>query len=417
MPSEPMAPARVEYLLAGSPLRRRSYAALAAIALLAAALFAALMTLRVFARLTPDVLQVFLTALAVAAIASLFPVTILWFLDRREREAPWLFAAAFLWGGVIATGLALPLNNSILRAVEGWLAVNPGVAEYLGPDAALMIGAPIAGPLVEEVTKGLGVLALFLLLRAEFDNVRDGLIYGALVGAGFNCFEAPLYVAQGYAEYGVPPWGLQLGGRFSLFGLSGHALYTGVFGALLGLARQTRRRWLRYAAPAAGLVLAIGGHAFNNVLGLLVTVALREAGEPLPEPGPPPNLTFVEGWTQRSLLDLILFFPLLLLMAVLVWRSGVWERRTIREQLAGEVGEGGAVTPEEYARVERDGIIRTRRIDRLDRRRSAAIVNAQNELAFRKWRVAAEGGDPAADPLAQGWRRRIAELRRQGGGV
>ncbi|MEN9933801.1 MAG: hypothetical protein RLZZ387_380 [Chloroflexota bacterium] len=47
--------------------------------------------------------------------------------------------------------------------------------------------------------------------------------------------------------------------------------------------------------------------------------------------------------------------------------------------------------------------------------RSAAIVNAQNELAFRKWRVAAEGGDPEADPLVVGWRRHIAALRGEGG--
>ncbi|HWQ15298.1 MAG TPA: PrsW family glutamic-type intramembrane protease [Roseiflexaceae bacterium] len=404
-----LTPAQIDYLLAGSPLRRRPYGAVAAAALLVALAFATFITLRLFARLDAAVLQVFLTGIAVAVIASMFPVTILWFLDRRERESRWLFAVAFLWGALIATGLALPLNNAILRAVETWLGLNPGVAEYLGPEAALMIGAPIAGPLVEETTKGLGVLALFLLLRAEFDNARDGLVYGALVGAGFNCLEAPLYVAQGFAEYGFAPWGLQFGGRFALFGLAGHALYTGVFGALLGVARQTRRRWLALLAPLGGLLLAIGAHAFNNALGLLVTIGLRAAGEPPPEPGPPPDLTFVEAWLMRSLLDMILFFPMLLIAAVLVWRSGVWERRVIREQLADEVSR--AVTPEEYAQIQRDGILRTRRVDRTRRRTSAAIVNAQNELAFRKWRVRTEGGDPEQDPLVRGWRARIAALR------
>jgi protease PrsW len=402
-------PARIDYLLAGSPLRQRRFAMAATVALLAALVFGVFMTLLVFLRVDADVLRVFLTGIAVAAIASMFPVTILWFLDRRERESRWLFLVAFLWGALIATGLALPLNTSILRAADAWVRANPAVGEYLGPDAALMIGAPIAGPLVEEVTKGLGVVALFLLLRAEFDNVRDGLIYGALVGAGFNCLEAPLYVAQGYAEWGVAPWGLQFGGRFSLFGLAGHALYTGVFGAFLGLARQTRRRWLKVLAPIVGLALAIGAHAFNNVLGLLVTVALREAGEPLPEPGPPPNVGFVEGWVQKSVIDLILFFPMVLIAAVLVWRSGVWERRVIREELAEEVGT--VVLPDEYAQIQRDGVIRTRRIADVDRKRSAALVNAQNELAFRKWRVRADGGDPNADPLVQGWRGTIAALR------
>jgi RsiW-degrading membrane proteinase PrsW (M82 family) len=402
-------PAQIDYLLAGSPLRQRRFAMVAAVGLLAALVFGVFMTLLVFVRVDADVLRVFLTGIAVAVIASMFPVTILWFLDRRERESRWLFLVAFLWGALIATGLALPLNTSILRAVDGWVRANPAVGEYLGPEAALMIGAPIAGPLVEEVTKGLGVLALFLLLRAEFDNVRDGLIYGALVGVGFNCLEAPLYVAQGYAEWGVAPWGLQFGGRFSLFGLAGHALYTGVFGAFLGLARQTRRPWLKVLAPIIGLALAIGAHAFNNVLGLLVTIATREAGEPLPEPGPPPNISFVEGWVQKSVIDLILFFPMVLLAAILVWRSGVWERRVIREELAEEVGT--VVLPQEYEQIQRDGIFRTRRITTVDRKRSAALVNAQNELAFRKWRVRADGNDPETDVLVQGWRQQIMSVR------
>jgi hypothetical protein len=316
---------------------------------------------------------------------------------------------AFPWGALIATGLALPINNGILRATEAWVARNPSVGAYLGREAALMIGAPIAGPLVEETTKGLGVLGLFLLLRAEFDNVRDGFIYGAMVGVGFNCFEAPLYVAQGLEEYGFAPWGLQFGSRFALFGLAGHAMYTGIFGAFLGLARQTPRRWVRYAAPIAGLLLAIGGHAFNNALGLLITILTRAAGETPPEPGPPPNLPFVQSWLTWSLVDSIIFFPLLAIVAVMVWRSGVWERRVIREQLADEVG--GAVTPEEYERITQDSIFHTRRIVGANRRRSAAIVNAQNELAFRKYRVRADGGDVAQDPLVLGWRAAIGRLR------
>jgi protease PrsW len=221
----------------------------------------ALTFLAVFSGLQPDIAVVFWAGLAGATAMSIVPLAILWFLDRRERETPWLFAVAFLWGAFIATGLALPFNNAILHAVEAWVARNPVVGEALGPDAALMIGAPIAGPLVEEVTKGLGLVALFALLRAEFDNMRDGFVYGALIGLGFNWFEAPLYVSQSYAEFGTPGWGMQLGWRYALFGFAGHALFTGLFGASLGLALQTRRHWLKIIAPLAGLALAVAAHA------------------------------------------------------------------------------------------------------------------------------------------------------------
>jgi hypothetical protein len=42
---------------------------------------------------------------------------------------------------------------------------------------------------------------------------------------------------------------------------------------------------------------------------------------------------------------------------------------------------------------------------------SAAIVNAQNELAFRKRRLRDRGFDPAADPVVGALRGQIAALR------
>src|SRR6516164_11444013 len=171
------------------------------------------------------------------------------------------------------TALALPFNTVFFKVVDEWLGLHPMLAVILGPNASLMLVAPISAPIVEELAKALGVLLIFWLLRPEFDNMRDGIVYGALVGLGFNWFEAALYVAQGYAENGVAPYGAQLGGRYALLGLGGHAMFTGIFGASLGLAIQTRRRWVRILAPIVGLVLAIAAHMLNNALPLLFTLA------------------------------------------------------------------------------------------------------------------------------------------------
>ena len=152
-----------------------------------------------------------------------------------------LFASAFLWGGCIATGLALPFNTAFLHFADVWVRGHPQLGQVLGPDAALLLAAPISAPIVEEISKALGVALIFWLMRAEFDNMRDGIVYGGLVGLGFNWFEAALYVAQGYAEYGVAPYGAELGARYALFGFGGHALFTALFGAFLGLGLQTRR--------------------------------------------------------------------------------------------------------------------------------------------------------------------------------
>jgi protease PrsW len=161
-----------------------------------------------------------------------------------------VFAAAFLWGGCIATALALPFNTAFFLFVDTIVAQEPAIREMLGPDAAMLLAAPISAPIAEEIAKALGVLLLSWLLRAEFDNMRDGIVYGAVVGLGFNWFEAALYVAQNYAKYGVATYGLQLSARYALLGLGGHAMFTAIFGAFLGVATQTQYRWLRRDGPA-----------------------------------------------------------------------------------------------------------------------------------------------------------------------
>jgi protease PrsW len=388
-------------------LRRREICIAISAALISVLGFATAVQLLLLASMRADVASVFFRALVLSGLLSVLPLALLWLLERRERQTPWLFAAAFLWGGCIATALALPFNSAFLTLVDTWVVQHPVVREVLGPDAAMLLAAPIAAPIVEEIAKAVGVLVIFRLLRPEFHTVRDGIVYGALVGVGFNWFEAALYVAQGYAETGVPPYGLQLGSRYALLGLGGHAMATGIFGAFLGIAMQTRHGWVRLLAPIAGCVLAIAAHMVNNALPLVAALAARATGEP--PASDPLDLGFLQAFVSSSLLELAIFLPFLLLTALALWRSSVRERRLIREELAGEVGR--AVSAGEYAEIVADRVLRTRRIDPLRPRASAALVNAQHELAFRKRRVRHEGRDPERDSLALAWRAEIWRLR------
>ncbi len=142
----------------------------------------------------------------------------------------------------------------MIYVIGQWLEGNAALKQMLGPDAALMIGAPLSAPLVEETAKGIGIVLLFWLMRSEYDNVRDGFVYGALVGAGFNWFESALYVQQNFVQFGDAPYGFQLGARYAWLGLAGHAMFSGIFGAALGLARATHSRLVRYCAPLVGFV-------------------------------------------------------------------------------------------------------------------------------------------------------------------
>lgn len=393
----------------GSPLRRSATSLAIGAALIVVLCLAAFVHLSLLASADIDIVLVFLLALTISSALSLMPIAALWFLDRREREDPSLYAAAFLWGGCIATAFSLPFNTAFLELVDTWVKANPIVTEILGPDAAQLIASPISAPIVEEITKAIGVLLLFWLLRPEFDNMRDGFVYGALIGVGFNWFEAALFVAQGYATHGIAPFGSEFGLRFALFGLGGHAMFTGLFGVSVGLALQTRRTWLRVLAPIVGLVLAITAHMINNALPLFDALAKAGAGGPRPADDELLSMGFLSAFVTGSVLELSMFVPFLLIIAVALWRSGVWERRVIREELADEVG--SLLSTSEYQDIVADRMLRTRRIDGMHPRASAALVNAQHELAFRKRQVREQGNDPERDPIVARWREDIRRLR------
>ncbi|UBF26228.1 PrsW family intramembrane metalloprotease [Kovacikia minuta CCNUW1] len=364
---------------------------------------------------SPDGVRVMAIAFLWSALFSSGTVAILWFLDRREHESRWLYAIAFLWGAFIATGIALPFNQIIISTIADWVNAHPAVKDYLGANAGFKIAAPIAGPLVEEITKGAGVLLIFLLLKSEFDDTRDGFIYGALIGAGFNFLESVHYIVSEYAKWGYAPWLLHIGGRHALFGLTGHALYTGIFGLFLGWSRQTTRTWWRYLAPVVGWLLGFSAHFSQNIGMLLAVLEQRAAGAAVSAvETPPPSLNpdgvpFWINWVFISSAYVVKFWLFLLLVGFLLWRSGVWERRVIRDELANEVEP--IITPEEYEGVKRDRILKTRRIAGYNRRTAAAIVRAQDELAFRKWRLQQQGQDVNADALVTSWRGELLRLR------
>ncbi|UIE37190.1 PrsW family intramembrane metalloprotease [Leptodesmis sichuanensis] len=409
------APARVLY---GSPLSRPKFASFVII-LLGVLLF--LSTSSIVNNIIAPTsakggIPIFLMALAWSGFLCIIPIAILWFLDRREPESKWLYAIALLWGALIATGVAQPINALIINAVKDYFTVHPDLqAAFGGKSAGLAIAAPLAGPLVEETTKGAGVLLLFLLLRSEFDDVRDGFIYGALVGIGFNFLETAAYILKGFVDTGTAPWLAQLGSRHSAFGLGTHALFTGLFGMGLGLARQTVRPWLRYAAGPIGWLLGFSAHLVNNSIVLLLILIMKITGTNLDDDKSGvgsldlDSLPFLTSFAFNTIRVLITLFPFFLIAIVMLWQSGDWERRVIREQLADETEP--VITPEEYEGVKRDRIFRTRRIPEYDRRTSNAIVRAQDELALRKWRVQQQGLDVHTDALVASWRDELTRLR------
>ncbi|HYU18295.1 MAG TPA: PrsW family intramembrane metalloprotease [Chloroflexota bacterium] len=314
-------------------------------------------------------------ALGLAAAAAIMPVPtfvlLVLQLDRYERE-PWLvLAVAFLWGALVA-----PFVSAILDDLIGD-AIAPIVGKVIGDVVTVSAVAPV----VEETSKGLAVFLLFWILRSEFDDVLDGIVYGSLVGIGFAMTENVLYFGQIYQQGGVVGLGVLFYIRVILGGF-GHSLYTGTVGAALGFARETDNRYLATVVPLAGYGLAILQHgAWNFIAGSLVPAAFTSLN-------PLVLLLFV-----LPLESLFLTGPgllTLLLIATFAWRR---EADVIKTHLWDEVGMG-TIRPEEYVALpslrtrfaEEVAALRRRGLDGWLAQRQ--FHQAATELAFRKWHLA-----------------------------
>jgi RsiW-degrading membrane proteinase PrsW (M82 family) len=397
------------YALAGSPLRKPWAAVLILVALAILALFALLHLVSAFVFAPPNVVKVFFSGLGLAILAGLPALALIWYLDRRERESPWLFFGALLWGMLVATGLALFLNGEGALLIFNLFTQSGLASEVPSQDAARALvqylTAVLVGPPVEEIVKGLALVLLIWLLRGEFNNMRDGIVYGALVGLGFNMMETTFYITNIYAQTGTAPYAAQILARFVFFGVNGHLLFTSLTGAGFGLARQLSHPAMKVLAAVGGLLLAILAHMTHNALaGFIIAGVLALQGQSLD------NASLFSWWLSVAVANVVLqFVPYALLIGAIIV-SGQWERRVIRQQLADEV-DGQIVTPAEYAQIEREPAYGLRRPAGYTRREARALVTAQNKLAFRKWDVRAAGADPQTDSVAQALRAEILAIR------
>jgi RsiW-degrading membrane proteinase PrsW (M82 family) len=172
-------------------------------------------------------------------------------LDYLEREPPVLLATAFAWGGLVATSLA----------VSGSAAMHNLVAKWSSPAFAAAWGPALVGPTVEEIVKVLGLVAIVLVAGAQLNSVLDGVVYGSLVGLGFQVVEDVVFAVDAVAFAGggdrVDPVVTTFLLRGFLAGLWSHTLFGALAGAGVGylVVRVDRSLASRIGAAA----LALGG--------------------------------------------------------------------------------------------------------------------------------------------------------------
>jgi len=177
--------------LTGSRLAKRHWQVVAVVGMAVLLSIAVTGLLGGFGSRTPDALRVFFLALLASAALSVPGLAFITWLDRREPESPWLYAFAIGWGMVGAAGLAFVLNGALGSAL--FASITGGDAPRAGAQESMLAFAVFVGPPVEEVTKGIALAALAFFLRGHLLTMRDGIVFGLLVGLGFTLIEAPFY--------------------------------------------------------------------------------------------------------------------------------------------------------------------------------------------------------------------------------
>ncbi len=316
------------------------------------------------------------------------------FMDRYEREPWFLRLAAFLWGAIIAIPFAFFIEQDIQN--------------LLGPNTSDIVRNMFDGlnaGVTEETVKGLGLLLLFVILRDEFDNVTDGIVYAALIGAGFAFVENFRYFASNSRDTLV----FLIVGRVIL-GWLGHSTFTACFGAALGYVRHTKVRWKQILIPLLGYLIAVGLHSFYDFVDFQAGAAIRAA----------PNDSSVALFSLIAIIgDYIPPFLAQVGLLYILVKGLAHEAAVIREFLASEVS-NGVVMVNEYALLQ-NSFQRTREERRVLRKngirqwlRVKALYQTEIGLAFRKWHVKM-GDKPKLGYLQpeDAYRQRIRRLRNE----
>lgn len=199
----------------------------------------------------------FLLSLFFGFVPMFFFAGVLYWLDRYEKEPKILVAGVFIWGAVVAAGVAFVVNTLL----------GMGVYLFTGSESAteLATGSLVAPP-VEETLKGLAVLLVYLFYRREFDSVLDGIVYAGITALGFAATENAYYIYNfGFLENGYEGLMWLVFVRVILVGWQ-HPFYTAFIGIGLATARLNRSAALGVIAVLGGWGIAIVAHSIHNTL-------------------------------------------------------------------------------------------------------------------------------------------------------
>lgn len=314
--------------------------------------------------------------------APFYVILYLW-MDRYDPEPAWALASAFGWGALVSL-----LVSFVVNTLFGGVA-----AALIDPETGDTLAAVLSAPLIEEGTKGLGVLLAMIFFRREFDGVLDGLVYAGIIALGFATGENVLYYGRTFIEDGFSGL-LLIGFLRGVLSPFAHSLFTSMTGIGCGISRETHNKGLRIVAPVLGYFGAVFLHSLWNTVASLLGAMFFVA-------------------------YLVIWVPLFLAFLGLIIAMAVRERRIIRAMLGFEVSTGTITQQELDLVTSMGGRFRWLTQSLNDRARFNArrkYLRAVTKLGFCYWHVSranAANHQTISLPQIPKFKSEIAALRSQ----
>lgn len=202
------------------------------------------------------VIPALIGAIVAFAPAFIYLFPLIW-LDRYDPEPFWLLALAYAWGGLVAVIVSFIINTGVGLGVM--IAVGGQEGAILGD----VVGAVVSAPLVEEGSKGIGLLILLIFFRRYFDDILDGIVFGGVIALGFATVENVLYYGRAFGSAGIE----MLMFLFVLRGIMSpfaHVTFTAMTGIGCGIARESHNSFVKIIMPVVGYFGAVLLHAIWN---------------------------------------------------------------------------------------------------------------------------------------------------------
>ncbi len=331
-----------------------------------------------------DLFMIFISFVA-AYIPILLYVAFVWWLDRYEREPLPLIAVAFLWGAI--GSFALAISFELFTNIPIYMLSN-------SEEFTFAVSSVLTVPVIEETAKAL--LLFIFVFYYNFDDMADGIVYGAIIGFGFSASENLLYYVDTYLYVGAVAWAFILVLRTMVTSFA-HGIFTAVVGAGLGFAKTTQMRNLRWFIVPSALLLAIFLHSLFNL-----SILLSE-------------------YTILALLfnfSLVLFgvsVILLLLFLALDQESDSIRRGLLPEYKKGLISEGEYNVVPHYLKRKRSARIISRKYGGDKMSLLNRLFNLETRLAFEKEHISKPmfTGFEDVDKRIKDTRKEIAEVRKK----